>query len=120
MNKHEIYNLKNKKCQKYFEEETSKTNELSRIFDSDKNINIQTKKFLKRLNGFISKCFKKIKVSNKMDNTLEGLYDKRTYLRSKTDPLSKIELEKVEKELNDKYSQAMYDKIQSEIDAINC
>ena len=117
--KHEFYNFKDKKCQIYFKDETSKTNELSRIFDSEKDINAQTKKFIKRLNGFISQCFKKIKITENKDENLENLYNKRTYLRNRVDIESINELKKVEKELNEKYSEKMYDKIKSEIDSLN-
>ena len=56
--KTEMYNLKNVQCQEKFKELTNKTN-MKEIFDSDKDINILTKKFLKRLNGCISECFTK-------------------------------------------------------------
>ena len=54
----EMYNLKNEQCQRKFKDYTNKTN-MSEIFDSDKDINILTKKFLKRLDGCISQCFQK-------------------------------------------------------------
>ena len=50
---------------------------------------------------------------------LWNVCNKGTYLGNKSDALSKIELENIENELNDKYSEVMCDKIQSEINSIN-
>ena len=45
-----VFNLKNVKCQKLFKEETSKNNDLSKIFVEEKDLDIATEKFLKKLN----------------------------------------------------------------------
>ena len=60
----EIYNLKNKDCQAKFKSKTSTTSELSSIFLQDKDLNSCTKKFIKRLNGVISKCFRKCRITD--------------------------------------------------------
>ena len=54
---------------------------MKRIFDSDKNINILAKKFIKSLNGAIIKCFKKIRQTKRRDVKLVELYTKRNLLK---------------------------------------
>ena len=63
----ELYNLKNVECQEKFKAYTSNTNMLSSIFDSKEDIDILTERFLKKLNGCISRSFKKIRISKKDD-----------------------------------------------------
>ena len=46
---------------------------------------------------------------------MEELYNVRRYWRSRSDENSKEELEKVENELAEKYSETMYKKIMSEV-----
>ena len=103
--RHEIFNFKNKECLKQFENETNDTNELSQIIDSEKELDLVMKKFLKRFDGFTHKCFKKIKVTEKRDKVLEDLYKQRSELKNKTDDISKEKLTAVEKELADKYAE---------------
>ena len=75
--KEELYNLKNKRCQELFKEYTNTTN-MTKIFDSDKNINILAKKFLNNLNGAIIQCFKKVRNTKSKDAKLVDLYTKKT------------------------------------------
>ena len=56
---------------------------------------------MKRLDGFAYKCFKKVRVTEKVDKELQKLYTERSNLRNKTDAESKEKLDKVEKELAD-------------------
>ena len=111
----EIYNLKNKECQEKFKYETETTKELSKIVDSNKDLNVVTKRLLKRVDGFITKCFNKIRVTERKDQVLEDLFEKRAELRNKEDKESKVELKRVEKELADKYAEEVYEKIKTEI-----
>ena len=78
--KEELYNLKNKSCQEKFQKYTNTTS-MKKIFDSDKDINILAKKFLKSLNGAIIKCFKKIRNTKRRDVKLVELYAKRNLLK---------------------------------------
>ena len=119
-NKVEIYNLKNKECQKVFKEITSKSNDLSSLFLKDDNLNICTKKFLKRLNGFIQEAFKKIRITDKQNEEIEALFQRRKVLRNKSDDKSKDELLQVEQKLADKVAKENYDKIVEEISGIEC
>ena len=74
---------------------------------------------MKRLDGFAHKCFKKIKVQERVDKVLEDLYTQKTQLVNKDDKESKEKLQKVEKELVDKYSEEMYHKIKKELKGLN-
>ena len=55
-----MFNIKNRKGQHKFKEETSNNTYLSSVFDDENgDLNVQTNVFLKRLNKIIYKCFKK-------------------------------------------------------------
>ena len=116
----EVFNMKNKFCQQVFKEHTSKTSKLSEIFDSEENMNTQTKKFIKLLNKCIYKCFRKVKVSNSKQTEYEKLYDRWVKTKEKDDINSKNKADELEQELADKYADKIYDKIKSEIDGLNC
>ena len=101
------FNLKNVEGLKRFKEITSK-NILS-VVNKDSDINNLTKEFIKRLNGIIQNCFKKIRIkedSGVSDVTM--LLDKRRILRCKSEIESNRELEAVETELADKYAECNY------------
>ena len=93
--------------------------ELSKIIDKDECVEKVTKKFLKRLDGYIVKHFKKIRVTEKRDDVLEDMYKKKTQLANKNDEGSKKKLEEVELEMAKLYSEDMYSKIQEELKGMN-
>ena len=117
--RNEVYNLKNKECQKGFKHDTDNTKELSDIIDREEDVEKATKKFLKRLNGFITKHFKKVKVIHKVDKELEGLYKEKARLKTMHDTDSETKLEKVEAEMAEKYAEEMVEKIREELKGIN-
>ena len=82
--KTEMYNLKNTQCQETFKRLTCKTS-MRKIFDSNKDINILTKKFLKRLNGCISECFSKNRSTKKGNNKITKLYEQLHIMKGKSD-----------------------------------
>jgi exonuclease III len=67
--KYEIYNLKSKEGQEKFKEYTSNTKMLSSVFNSSDDINTITNRFIKKLNGCISKSFRKVRVTKKDNKT---------------------------------------------------
>ena len=73
----EVYKFNDKDALQKFKEITSNTDQLSKLFDTDKDLNTQTKKFIKRLKGFVSESFVKVKITNKPDKDLGKLYDLR-------------------------------------------
>ena len=56
----EIFNFKDENGLKKFKEMTSKTSDWSSFFGSKRSVEKQSKYFLKRLNGILHQCFKKI------------------------------------------------------------
>ena len=72
------------------------------------------------MEGFAHKCFRKVKIKEKVDHELEELYNKRTILKNKTDNESAMKLKEVEKELADKYGEEMFSKIMDEIQGSDC
>ena len=104
----EVFYFNDSVALKTFKTLTTNTNQMSKIFDTDKNLNVQTKKFLKRLNGFVNQSFKKVKITNNPDVVLEKLYDKRRVLRSQTSKKSKAELAKVDAELAENFVRGLY------------
>ena len=114
----EVFNFKDVESQKNFLKSTNETEALSNIFNSQKSVAIQTKKFLKRLDGFIQENFKKVRIEARVDHKLEELYNKRRLLRNKSDEESVEKLEKVELELVDKYSEKMVKDISNELKSV--
>ena len=118
--RYETFNFRNIECQEKFKEETTKTKELSTIVSKDKDLNSCTKKFLKRLNGFIHSSFKKIRISNKIDTKIENLMNLRRNLKNKEDNDSINKLKKVEEELADRCAEDNRRKILEEVKGIEC
>ena len=116
----DIFNLNDKECQKSFKREMDNTSELLNIVEKDEDVDKVTKKFLKRLDGFLHKHFRKIRVTHKVDKKLENLYTKKTELKSKEDAESKKLLDELEIEMAEIYSENMANKIKEELKGINC
>ena len=57
-----VFNLENKVCQQTFKRETTNTTKLSKVFDTNDDLNNQTKKFLNVLKGIVHKSFNKVKI----------------------------------------------------------
>ena len=116
----ETFNFKNKDCQRRFRELTSSTVSMSSIFDTKDDLNMATKHFIKRLNGFIHEAFRKVRISDRKNSELDKLFERRRVLRRKNDQESKEELERVEEELANKCAEENYAKIMEEIKGIDC
>ena len=87
---------------------------------SYEDLNISTKKFIKRLDGFISQAFNKIRLSSRKNDKIGNLLDRRRALKNKLDDESKKELDKVEIELADKCAEENRRKIIDEIKGLEC
>ena len=111
----EIYNLKNKECQRKFKNYTSDSKMLSTVFDDEnEDIDVLTKRFMKKLDGAIAMSFRKIRIGNKRANKEEMLYNKRRELKNKVDTKSKDDLEEVNEEIA-RLSQEKFNKMKEEI-----
>ena len=78
-----IFNRKNKACQRIFKRETTNANKLSTVFESNDDLNLQTKKFLKLLKNSVYKSFKRVKLRKDNFTEYEKLDTKWTSVRKK-------------------------------------
>ena len=69
----EIFNFKNKDCQKKFHEKTTETNDLSSIFVEEGEVDKQFKKWWSKLNSFFQQTFKKVRIKEGFKKTLSEL-----------------------------------------------
>ena len=58
----ELFNLRNKRCQAMFTEETHRNTQLVECFNNQYSIEVQCKMWLKTFNTILFKCFKKIRI----------------------------------------------------------
>ena len=116
-----MFNFKDDIGMKKFYEATSNNEILSSIFDSKKSVNIQCKKFLKRFNGILHQCFKKIKITpnTKKEKEINELYKQQKNLKFKTDTNSIEELQRVNEKLVDKLSEDLFGIVKDEVSKIN-
>ena len=115
--KQEFFNLRNKACMKDFKEYTSKNNMLSSIFDRDEDLNVLTEKFIKKLNGCISKTFRKTRVSGKKKNKTELLWKKLSELESKVNNDDLDEINKVKNKIAED-AEDNYNKLKTMLDSM--
>ena len=112
--KHEVYNLKNIECQKKFYEYTSNKRMLSSVFDAQEDLNLLTHRFIKKLDGCIKMCFKKVRLSNTKETEEEKLYNKLAMLKLKDDDESKEAVANVIEDIA-KAAEAKYTKVMEEL-----
>ena len=72
----ELYNLNNKDCQVKFREFTSNTEMLSTVFDGDGDVDILTKRFIKKRDACIASNLRKKGTSKKKLNKTQTLFAK--------------------------------------------
>ena len=112
-----ILNLKNRKGQAMFNEETTNNTYLSSVFDDDKgDLNVQTNIFLARLNKILHRCFRKIRVTEKVDKETDELYKSWRKLQAENND---VECKKVEDKLAEKIAYNVKI-IETETDKTNC
>ena len=91
----EVFNLKNKVCQKRFKEFTSNTNMLSSCINDKGDIKEVINRFIKKLNGCIATNFEKRRVNKDKNMKEDNLYEQMRVLKNKTDEESTAKLAKV-------------------------
>ena len=72
---------------------------LSKLFDEDEDINNVTQKFMKRLDKTINRCFRKIRVTEKVDEEKEGLFKKWKEMKRNLNDENKVEFLELENKL---------------------
>ena len=110
----EVFNLKDEECQRKFKQETSNSTKLSEIFDTDDDLEKQTKKFLKKLKRCMHKCFKKIKIKKDRESDYEKLYKEWTDMKNKEDTGSKEKAKVMEADIAEKYADGIFNQIKDE------
>jgi hypothetical protein len=118
--KTEVFNFKNKVNQEKFKVLTSNFPSLSKVFDTEEDINIQTEKFLKVLNKCINMSFKKVRLGSRKPSEYETLYARWSEIRHNEDIDSKLASIELETQLADKFADNIFEKIKEEIDGMNC
>ena len=86
-------------------------NYLSEVFDDNTDINLSTEKFIKRLNKTIHKCFRKIRVTEKIDKEKQKLFEKWKKMENDVNYENKAEFEKLENLPAEKYADEYVKKI---------
>ena len=90
----EVFNLRNKLCQEDFKEKTTNTDKFTSCFEGDETIDVQFKRWHRRLLKTLHSCFRKVRVKNiedaiKVDILIE---EKKLILKKKN--LDKIDTQK--------------------------
>ena len=118
----ESYNYKKKESLIKFQKLTSEGRFLSEVFDNEnKDIEVTTKQFLKRLKYCITQCFDKIRVKGpRVDKKLEELFDKRRRLKTKDDETSIKELEEVEELLAERCAEQNLKIVEEAFEELSC
>ena len=80
---------------KKFKNMTKDNTNLSQIFDTEEDINTQTKCFIKKLDGIFHQCFTKVKIGGSVNKEVDELFKQQRLLRSKTDNIRKEKLKDV-------------------------
>ena len=112
-----MFNLNNKKCQAKFKTATSNTNILSKIFNEENDLEKAVVKFMKRLEKLLFKCFNKIgHKKEKLNEAHEKLYNRWRLIKDKNDVESKAETDEIEAELATEY----FDKVQEAARNLDC
>ena len=121
--RYEIFNLKNEDCQKEFKKATTQVNNkgyLSSVFEENEDINIATEKFMKRLEKTIAKCFRKIRVKEKIDEEKEELFRNWKEMKKNYSNVDKSKFAEIESKLSEKYAEEFYNKIKDKTTGIDC
>ena len=87
---------------------TNNPTKLSSVFDTQDDIELQSKKFLKELSKILHQCFTKIRVKETQNKEINKLFEKKKVLKMKIDIASRKELIKVEADLADKMADDLY------------
>ena len=94
--KNEIFNYDLKGLEKFLNTTDAKRT-LSNITKQDENVNLLTKKFLKKSKEIKHQCFKKFKIKKSDNKEIEELFNKRKLLKQQTGKESKKNLMRLRK-----------------------
>ena len=75
---------------------------------------------MKRLNKTINKCFKKVRVTEKVDKEKEELFKKWKNMKNNLNDKNRSEFDELENKLVDKYGEEHMEKIKARVGNIDC
>ena len=112
----ELFNLRNRRCQAKFTEETQRNTKLVECFKNNNPIEVQCKMWLKTFNNILYKCFRKIRIVNneKKNRTKGSLVKEHTNLKKEVKSIEISEdiktqirnrIVQIEEEIADKISE---------------
>ena len=112
-----MFNFKDVTGQNKFRELTEDSTALSSIFDSDGDIEVKCKKFLKKLDNILHQSFRKIRITKKKDTDIDILFRKQKVLKKKKEMTKKDkkELADVESELASTMADDLYEIVKEEV-----
>ena len=109
--KTEMYNLKNKECQLKFKAYTSNTNMLSSVLNSEEDINVLTRRLIKKIDGCIAMSLRKVRITHNKKGKLDRLQEKMRNLKGANKP---EELDNVVEQIAT-YEQEKYEHVMEEL-----
>ena len=112
--KEEVYNIKNKDCQRKFKEYTSNTRMLSSVLDSDEDINVLTDRLIRKIEGCIASRFKKVRVTRNKKGKLKNLYTRLSELKAGGSQAKEAEINKVLEDIAN-HEQSKYNRVVEEL-----
>ena len=121
----EIFNFKNGDCQEAFFELIENSSALSKCFENDENIQEQSNKWLKKLNGFFQQSFRKIRMTKKQKPTkISTMFGKKSALKEKmkrvgNDDDLKKELDDLEVEIGNEIANDNRNKVMNTFQALS-
>ena len=118
----ELFNLRNKKCQEMFTQETEENPALFECFENKLPFEIQCKNWLKEFNSTLYKCFRKVRVVNNEQKKTEKdklLYErvelkKEAKLTSISEEMKikiEVRISQIEEEISEQISQKYVEEI---------
>ena len=112
----EVFNLRNKMCQDDFKEKTSNTDQFTKCFESEETIDIQFKKWHRRLLKALHTSFRKIRIQDrgeKKKSKMDVIMDKKKVILKKGNLNYKDiqEINKLDEELTVECSDKEFEKV---------
>ena len=112
----EVFNLRNKLCQNDFKEKTSNTNQFTKCFEGEETIDIQFKKWHRRLLKALHTSFRKIRIKDrgeKKNSKMDLIMEKKKVILKKgnLNYKDRQEINKLDEELTVECSDKEFEKV---------
>ena len=124
-NKHErieMFNLRNKECQIDFKQKTSNTDMFSKCFIGEETIDVQFKRWKRRLQKALYSSFRKVRIKdreNKLSNLDILMNKKKAILKKKTlTEKDKREIDSIEEEITQNCEDQEFEKLSNILESL--